>query len=286
MNASPARCSSVARAAGDPLEGTAPPAQRWFLVEHPRPWGRAGYAESNLDPRAVAALAGWAEAEGGRVVLVRRPGRPRTRRWFRVDSRPGNESIRTGEYADGAELADAVHAPGTAFAGPLHLICVHGQHDVCCAVRGRPLWEAVDAAEPERTWECSHIGGCRFAPALVSLPHGYTFGEVPPEQADRIVREYAAGTVDPRWLRGRSSLAPAAQAAQHHARRATGATGADALRVVGVQGDGATGWRVVLADPDCTVLLDERWVEPGRPLTCAATSPGRMRVFDLVEFRC
>jgi hypothetical protein len=283
------RCSVVAQAAGDPLEGTAPPAGRWFLVEHPRPWGRVAFTESNLHPHAVSALAGWADAVNARIVLIRRPGRRAraqlTRRWFRVDSRPGHESIRTGEYSDGSDLAAAIREPGESFAGPLHLVCVHGRHDVCCAVRGYPLVKALAAVDPRRTWECSHIGGCRFAPVLVLLPHGYTFGGVPAAHAAELVGDYAGGRVDPRWARGRSSLPPAAQAAQHHARQATGATGVDALRVVSVRRDGAAGWRVTLGEPDCTVLLRERRVDAGRPLTCLSHAPGRMRVFDLVELR-
>jgi hypothetical protein len=41
---------------------------------------------------------------------------------------------------------------------------------------------------------------------------------------------------------------------------------------------------VTLAEPDCVVELAEHHVETGRPLTCAATLPGRMRVFDLLSF--
>lgn len=281
------RCSFVAQALGDPLEGSAPPAERWFLIEHPGPWGRLALTQSGIDPGAVAALSEWAAAEGARVVLVRRPGREaraaRTRRWFRVDSRPGCESIRTGEFTEDAELAAAVHAPGEPFDGPLHLVCAHGRHDTCCAVRGRPLAAALAAVDPGRTWECSHIGGCRFAPALVLLPHGYTLGGVPAPDAIEIVLAYRNGLLKPSWVRGRSSLPPAVQAAQHHARVATGATGVDALRMVGAEPEGEAGWRVQLAEPDCLVSLRERRVEPGRPLTCAATSSGWMRVFDLLD---
>lgn len=283
------RCSFVAQAAGDPLEGSAPPAERWFLIEHPGPWGRGALTESGIDPGAVAALSEWAAAANARSVLVRRPEREArngpTRRWFRVDSRPGHESIRTGEFTVDTELAAAVHAPGEPAGGPLTLVCAHGRHDTCCAVRGRPVAAALAAAAPGLTWECSHVGGCRFAPALVLLPHGYLLGGVPVPDAVEAVRDYGVGRLDPRWVRGRSSLPPAAQAAQHHARAATGATGVDALRVIGTEPDGETGWRVELAEPGCTVLLRERWVATGRPLTCAATSPGRMRVFDLVELR-
>lgn len=283
------RCSFVAQAAGDPREGSAPPAKRWFLVEHPGPWGKLALTQSGLDHGTVAALSEWAAAESARVVLIRRPGRqprtPRARRWFRVDSRPGYESIRTGRYTDETELVAAVRASGDLFDGPLHLICTHGRHDTCCAVRGRPLAAVLAAADPVRTWECSHIGGCRFAPVLVLLPHGYTLGGVPTPDAVEAVQDYRAGQLDPRWIRGRSSLPPPAQAAQHYARMLTGATRVDALHLMGAEPDGNAGWQVDLADPDCTVLLHERWVDTGRPLTCAATSPGRMRVFDLVELR-
>lgn len=281
------RCSYVADAAGDPREGTAPPADRWFLLEHPGPWGRVALSQSDVDRGAVAAITGWARDSGGRVLLIRRPGRPEragTRRWFRVDSRAGHESISTGTFTDERDLATAVREAGSPHDGPLHLVCTHGRHDTCCAVRGRPLAAALAAADPTRTWECSHIGGCRFAPALVLLPHGFTFGGVPPGEAAALVKAYDAGVLDPRWLRGRTSVPPVVQAAQHHARDQTGALGVDALRAVSATELGPSGWRVALADPDCVVELTERRVDPGRPLTCAATAPGWMRVFDLMSF--
>lgn len=285
MTAAP-RCADLA--GDDPLEGTAPPADRWFLVEHPGPWGRVAFAESGLAPGVVTALDRWARAEGGRVLLIRRPGRQvrsATRRWFRVDSRPGRESVRTGQVADDHDLVDALHAPGTVFDGPLHLVCAHGRHDTCCAVHGRPLAAALAAASPDRTWECSHVGGCRFAPALVLLPHGLTFGGVPPAAAAALAAGYAEGVLDARHLRGRSSLPPAAQAAQHHARLATGASGVDDLRVVSVTAPGPDRWTVVLADPEVVVELAERRVAAGRPLTCAAVAPGWMRVFDPITVK-
>ena len=31
---------------------------------------------------------------------------------------------------------------------------------------------------PEETWECSHLGGDRFAGTMVLLPHGVSYGWV------------------------------------------------------------------------------------------------------------
>ncbi len=282
------RCAEVAGVAGDPLDGSAAPADRWFLVEHPGPWGRIAFVGSAMHPDLVAALSTWARHESGRVLLIRRHGRSgRTsgaRRWFRVDSRPGHEGVRTGLFTDERDLvgvtADA--DAGDPAAGPLYLVCTHGRHDTCCAVRGRPLAAALDVAEPGSTWECSHIGGCRFAAALVLLPHGFVFGQVPADAGVTVARRYRDGELDTRWLRGRSSLPPVVQAAQNHARMVTGAVGVDALRPVGVTRDDASTSRVELADPACTVVLHERLVATGRPLTCAATAPGWMHAFDPV----
>src|ERR687895_1183023 len=86
------RCSFAADAAGDPREGTALHAPQWFLVEHFGPWHRAGLAQSGFPRTVVSALSAWAAATNGRLVLIRRHGRRTarpTRRWFRVDARPG-----------------------------------------------------------------------------------------------------------------------------------------------------------------------------------------------------
>jgi len=107
------RCADAADAAGAPREGTAPPAEQWFLLEHAGPWGRIAYTQSGLDAADVQALTAWARRTRGRVLLVRRPGRvPRSdapRRWFRIDSRRGREEIRAG-HAPGPLTPDA---PGT-----------------------------------------------------------------------------------------------------------------------------------------------------------------------------
>jgi hypothetical protein len=270
------------------LEGTAPPADLWFLVEHPGPWDRYILAGSGFDRVAAGALDRWARASVGRVLFVRTPGRRSVsvrRRWFRVDGRPGHESVRSGMFGAEAELVDVVADPaaGEAWAGPLVLVCAHGRHDTCCAVRGRPLAAALAAELPERTWEASHVGGCRFAAALVLLPHGVVLGAVAPEDGPKIAAGYAAGLLPERGVRGRAALSPVVQAAQHHARVASGEYGVDALQPVDASPHGAGTWHVRFTEPDVTVVLRERRVDTDRPLTCAAKTAGWMRVFDLLD---
>lgn len=303
------RCSVAARRAGDPLVGTAPPARRWLLIEHAGPWGRAGYAGSQLAPAVVRALSRWADTTGGRVVLIRRPGRggqrrAEERRWFVADSRIGRARSAGGSFTDERELIDVAesstgdsgdplppgHRPGATAPGdpasehPLVLVCTHGRHDTCCAVRGRPTAAALADEYPERVWECSHIGGCRFAPAVVLLPHGFVLGTVPESEVAGVVARYRDGSIDTRWLRGRSSLTPVEQAAQQAARSQLGIPEVDAFRPVSVTGDD-NGWRVTLADPDCTVHLTEHRAHLDRPLTCSMTRTGWQRTFSTIDVR-
>lgn len=282
------RCAELAHSEDEPLYGTAPPATRWLLVEHSGPWGRRALSGSGLDPQVAAALGSWAEVSAGRVTLIRRPGSPhRTgkRRWYLADSRPGHEAVRGGRFGDEPELLAVVDdvAAGEPVGDPLYLVCTHGTHDACCAVRGRPVAAALAAEYPDRTWECSHIGGDRFAANLVVLPHGFYYGHLPASEAVALARAHDDGFVESRWLRGRSSIPAAVQVAQHHARLATGERGVDAFVPRGVESAGPQEWRVRLGDPDIVLRVREQVREVGRPLTCAAVAPGRVRSFELVE---
>jgi hypothetical protein len=284
------RCSVAAELAGDPMEATAPPADRWLLVEHAGPWGRHAITESNLDPVVAAELVRWTRTHRARVGLIRRPGAPhrtlKTGRWYLADARPGREAIRTGWYSAETQLLDVLGepAPGEPSEEPIYLVCTHGRHDTCCALRGRPVADALARAFPERTWECTHIGGDRFAANLVVLPHGLYYGRLQPQHALEVVNLHESGHVDPRWLRGRSSMVAPAQAAQHHARQAGGDTRIDAYRVLSCEPQQQGEWLVcMVGDGGGPVEVTVRaWLhDAGRPLTCSATHPDRFRMFDV-----
>ncbi|ONI67609.1 hypothetical protein BWI15_31395 [Kribbella sp. ALI-6-A] len=187
-----------------------------------------------------------------RPVLIRRHGRATAdtpRRWFLVDSRPGQESIRTGELPTDEHLLSVLTGadPGTPSTDPIYLICTHGRHDACCAVRGRPAAAALTAAYPDRTWECSHIGGDRFAANLVFLPHSLFYGHVPAEQAVPLAQAYDQRLINPTYYRGSGALPPPVQAAQHFARQTGHSSSLDALRPIAVREESPDHWSITLA---------------------------------------
>lgn len=223
----PPLCSATARQRDDPLVATAVTTRRWLLVEHPGPWDFDAFAGSGIDPAVREELVAAVRATGTRLLLVRRPGRihrswPRS--WTIADASP-TVATQHGTWLRDADLVDAARRLTAASAGcdapdapepdepPLLLVCTHGRHDTCCAVRGRPVAAALAARWPALTWECSHVGGDRFAANLLVLPDGAYYGDVEPAVAIEVVEAHLRGEMSVRHLRGLSTQPPVVQAA-------------------------------------------------------------------------
>ena len=231
----PSRCSVASLLRGDPQAGTAPVASRWLLVEHQGPWAKKPMDTEPLAGPVGAEVEARAASFGGKVLLVRRPGRrapgAEERHWFAVDT--VRRTWVRGTWRTQADLLDAARALGTALtasqedAEPMVLVCTHGVRDACCAVRGRPIVTTLARALPEQMWECTHLGGHRFAGTLLSLPDGACFGRLDPESAVEVVRAPPQRRTDPAHLRGSTRWEPAVQAALVAALESGGPASAD-----------------------------------------------------------
>ena len=284
----PDRCSVRALDRGDSPVATAAPAQRWLLIEQPGPWGRDALAESRFDQGVAAELARRSRAENVRLLLIRRPGERLAdsgHRWAYADSRAGQEGLWWSVRACDADLLTAPWdgSVGQRAERPVFLVCAHGSHDACCALRGRPLARTMPAPDPADVWECSHLGGDRFAANVVVLPHGFYYGQVPGDGAE-LVRAHERGQVALPWLRGRAGVPAPGQAAQHSARRALGLLGLDDLPVTAVRpttapGAEIEGWVVTMAGPDGPVVatVESRPSAVADRLTCRAVHPAHAR---------
>ncbi|WP_022891621.1 sucrase ferredoxin [Agromyces subbeticus] len=292
-----APCSDRARERNDPLAGTGPRGLRWFLIEVPGSWGQNALLDAPFDRELGRALVRRIEGAGMRPLAIRRTGRrvaSATQRWAIVDSRPGYEGVVWGEAADAAGLLTVPldGSTGIPSSRPVYCICTHARHDQCCAVRGRRVVTALAGARPDETWECSHLGGDRFAGTMVVFPHGLYYGYADDGDPVRIADAFDAGRLVPERYRGRSSLTHPVQAAQHFAREAFGDDGIDAFAPIAEEST-ETGWRVRLAgDGDraggggrdgggsIVIEVDETQSEPLLS-TCAATRFVRVRQYAL-----
>jgi hypothetical protein len=287
-----ARCSVRAEFREDPMLGTAFPASQLLLIEQPGPWGRGGLANSHCDPHVAAQVLNRFDRAGVRVLTIRRPGRTpelSARRWARVDCRPGGEAMVWGSFHTDVELLDlpleppmmpVSHDP----AGSVFLVCTHGSHDACCALRGRPVAAALHELRPERVWECSHVGGDRFAANVLVLPTGMLYGSVHTREATELVAAAERGLVLPGPLRGKVGLAPEAQAALAFAQRQTGAETAE-FRIAAVQRNGSavatvTVHRLDGPSPRSAVVEVRIGRSPVHRLTCQMASPATVLTYQ------
>lgn len=272
--------------------GTAFPAARLLLVEQPGPWGAAGLRESRFDPATAQRLEARAASAGIRVQAIRRPGRTPAgapRRWALVDTRDGRESLRWGSFDADAALLDLPldGSVGELDPDPVYLVCAHSKHDTCCALRGRPVAAALAQQRPGRVWECSHVGGDRFAANVLVLPAGLLYGRVLPFAAAEFVEAAEAGEVVAALLRGRVGLAPVAQAALAFAYEHLALRSRSALALIESSpiADGAATVRIAGPHGDVVVTVQvERVAADG--LTCANPRPNaylRYRPLGIAE---
>lgn len=287
-------CATQARARCDPLAGTAAPARRWLLVEYPGPWAPLALDSRQLPRETADRLAEAARSVSARVLLIRRPGR-RPRRpehdWVVVDHTSGQHWGRWRDPDDLHEAADALAADPHPH-GPqddLLLVCAHGLHDTCCAVRGRPVAAALGARWPEATWECSHVGGDRFAANLLVLPDGACYGNLSPASACAVVEAHLSGVVTPDRLRGLSTEEPVVQAAIIEAHARLGPGGARDLVGNGLSALSPNSWRVRLTGGGTMPAVVEATVtrrrQPPARLTCRALGDSAAYAYDVTDLR-
>jgi hypothetical protein len=268
----PMRCSAVAEDLGEPLAGTADHRVRWLLVEDRSAWGEKAVRDV-LGAEVEAA----AKAQGMRLLLVRRregdPAADVVRRAILVDTAARRMSVRTiTSVAEVRELLDAdLDAFGAPLSDPMLLVCTNGKRDACCALRGRAVVSALVSHHAERTWECTHLGGHRFAGNLVCLPDGLVYGRVSDADAPAVADAYLAGRVVPALLRGRSAWPAPAQVAEVALRERLDLDGLDAVELIDATADGpAASVLLRVAGEHHRVELRAQPMPPARAISCRA----------------
>lgn len=220
-------CSRQSSEVDEALAGTAPQAQMWILVEQPGPWGRKALHDSQLPISVAESLRSLDAQPDIKVLLARHPSRPSRSdsvdRYVWVSRSDGNVStLFQAHVADVSELEAMSFARiasgilGSEFRQipeRFAFVCTHSGRDACCAVLGRGLIDRslpnFTGIESQQVWECSHIGGHRFAPTALLAPINTVVGRC---DAHTIHAWVETGHVVARDMRGASWLDPPSQA--------------------------------------------------------------------------
>jgi hypothetical protein len=289
-------CSSCSLGYDEDPGGTASRQRCWLLIEQTGAWGPNALLESKIPEPVARAIDERRRAAGVRVLLIRRgPGALAAdrRRWAFVRATATDPHMGGGWFTEPEELLDLdldalaseeVTLPD-AGPGPLVAVCTHGRHDRCCADNGRPVARRLRQAGVD-AWECSHVGGDRFAANVVSFPHGLFHGRVTPATALPVVHAYAEGRIHPAGFRGRAAWSPAAQKAEILLRHELDEWGVEALDLAGHDIDG--GRHTIRFGVDGAVhevVVEVGRDEHARLLACSNAAPGHPRVITPVSIR-
>jgi hypothetical protein len=130
---------------------------------------------------------------------------------------PGDAPTRLAIAEDPDEIREwPIEGPRSARTdpdAPILAVCTNSSRDACCGIDGRAL--VASLSDSPGVWECSHLGGHRFAPTALLVSHGLVYGRLDVDAARTLLDE-GPGLSTAGFLRGRSALPPPAQAAEVH----------------------------------------------------------------------
>lgn len=197
------------------MRGTAPRVDLWILLEYTSLWAHDP-VKSNTLPTNVQL---WIHRT---VDLLREGGR-----FPRVQMIRGSRSARSGysifigesgqlrhqllhSYDELLDL-DVCKDVGELVESNTYFVCTHGTRDRCCAKYGHRTWAVLSELSHGRAWQCSHLGGHRFAPNVLVLPQARLYGRVHAESVASFFGVIEDQEIATAFLRGRSEFKPAEQ---------------------------------------------------------------------------
>lgn len=296
-------CTDASIDRGEPVTATASQVKAWLLIEVHGAWGPDAIEESRLGAHLPPNWRTDLQRGGIRPICIRpavRGSEPaQVRVFFVIAARPGQTIGRI--WTRTIELSE-VHYLSQALQGALSeeeptlegwerhgerlvMVCTNGRHDQCCANRGRPvIRHLVTTRWAQQIWECSHIGGDRFAANILVAPESLYFGRMEPLEAETILGDLENDEITLEFYRGRSTLPYIEQAAEHALRQHL-----DERRVDGVQisaGPDRNSFRATVADHgDFQIQMARDTIITDEPLTCRGTPNQKVARFSAIEIR-
>ncbi|MFP4008834.1 MAG: sucrase ferredoxin [Spirulinaceae cyanobacterium] len=229
-------CCETSQQNGEDTLGTLFPFDSWCIIEAKQPWKYKIWMEANPIPQTVLDL--FREIHQAQKIKLRQLAiapdpeysRPNYTRILHY-SRPSQffaqydkkDYLIPSEWV--AELILALYKQPKQLAKFDQyrqdtdktreiLVCTHGNVDAACARFGYPIYKQLrqDHTTPHlRVWRCSHFGGHQFAPTLVDMPSGRSWGHLKPEILPQIINRQGNISELRPFYRGHFGLPPFAQ---------------------------------------------------------------------------
>lgn len=211
-----------------PLFATAPYYRHLFLLELNEPFQHDALADSGLPDVVKQHFATQlANIPSAKLLCIRQ--QHTTKRALRLLYAPVHaKQVYVYHFEDYNELLSCslsawVEQPAmfSELLNPnMFLVCTNGKRDQCCAKFGIPIYEKLlETVGEQQVWQCSHLGGHRFAPTLIVLPQHHCYGYLSVENITAFIALHQQGKIAMDYWRGNCGYPPAVQAADYFLRQ-------------------------------------------------------------------
>ncbi|MFP6684454.1 MAG: sucrase ferredoxin, partial [Polyangiaceae bacterium] len=217
-----------------------------------------------------------------RVMSMLRDGRRRIRAFvFDTLERVASLPIEAIVGDDALPVDPSCEAPDSLF-----LVCTHGRRDRCCAKHGVAVYTAIEEhLKRGEVWQCSHLGGHRFAATVLHLPTGNHYGRLRVEHVGQLLDATREGRiVHLEHYRGCTDVARPAQAGEAWLREQFGELGFTAVQHCGAeQQDGVWECRFAMGQQYHHVHVRQLTLEVLRGASCGEANPTPVSIYEVVR---
>ena len=208
-----------------------------------------------------------------------------------TETEPGSYRLGLSSYDDLLALDSTAISgalPDHHRPSPRYLVCTHGKHDKCCAKFGFAAYCALKEHAGDSVWQCSHVGGDRFAANVLAMPHGVYYGNVFPDDVPALLSAGDRNEISLKHYRGRSCYSRPAQIGEYLIRLRTGILGLDQLVWLDSVPANSSEWLVRFTQPQTNSVYEALFrsssSEYSELLTCHAAQPSPVSQHELIRF--
>ncbi|MBZ0291777.1 MAG: hypothetical protein K8L99_04345 [Anaerolineae bacterium] len=290
-------CSTQSLEAGEQLFGSATNYEVWFVLEYTRPWGAKAFPESDLEPRVKTRMNSWLESiPKSNILFIRQSGRraesirfyvalttERDQKLYRFDLESYDDLLK---FDPNAIIADHEAYAEQRSDEQLYLICTNARRDRCCARYGPAIYRKLADLAGEQVWQCTHLGGHRFAPTALFLPQGVCYGRIHESEVDELFDSNRSQKIYLERCRGRVCYTKPVQAADQMLRTRTHKRHLDDFHLHSVKEQDKNRWQVQFVDQEDTLhTLHIELYATGEEIftSCLAEEKSPVMKYRLVE---
>lgn len=183
-------CSNMSISQSEPLFATASYCAAFLLVRHPCPFPEK-IKDAFLPPQWIKRVSDFARRKNAKLILIRETDHIPLPEVIFVDHfnhRYKRMVVAEAdfEFFDFAAAISSTELPWEY--DPFLLVCTNGKKDKCCSVKGFPLYLHLLEQSPYHVFQCSHVGGDRFAANVLLMPFGIYYGRLVSAETEKLVR--------------------------------------------------------------------------------------------------